>query len=204
MRQESDIASSRGTSRDGLRRFFWYLNRYFMVPAFRIGLGPLIGSPLTGYIMVLETIGRRTGRVRYTPLNYAIRDGQVYCLAGWGSAAHWFRNLSEHPSVACILPGTRLVGVAEMVTDPGEALAAVRQVLSNAGFVGFAAGLNPFTVTDELLREKTRDVIVVRIRPTQIDGGSGDPGGWFWIVSWAMHAVLIAWLIGRWRRRERR
>jgi hypothetical protein len=93
------------------------------------------------------------------------------------------------------------LGVAEEVTDSDEALRAIRQILKNAGFVGFVAGLNPFTATDELLREKTQDVVVIRVRPTGIGGGPGDPGGWFWLASIALHAAAV-WAILR--RRGRR
>lgn len=67
-----------------LRRFFWYLNRYLMVPMFRLGLGPVIGNPLSGYIMVIKTSGRKSGITRYSPVNYAILNGSVYCLSGYG------------------------------------------------------------------------------------------------------------------------
>jgi deazaflavin-dependent oxidoreductase (nitroreductase family) len=184
------------------RRFFWALNRYFMAPVFRIGLGPFVGNPVTGYIMVLTTVGRRSGRVRYTPLNYAILNDQVYCLAGWGRAAHWYRNLRTHPGVACILPGGTLLGAAETVTDPDEALGAVRQILKNAGLVGFALGFNPFTAPDDVLRRKTDEMAVIRIRVTGVERGASDPGGWFWLVSWALHAVAV-WALLRRRRRRR-
>ena len=172
-----------------------------MVPVFRLGLGALISNPLTGYIMVLKTIGAKSGRVRYTPLNYAIRDGQVYCMAGWGQISHWYRNLRAHPGVGCILPGATLVGVAEEVTDSDEALRAIRQVLRNAGFVGFVAGLNPFAAPDQVLRQKTKDVVVIRVRPTGIAGGPADPGGWLWLVSWALHGVAARAILRRRRRR---
>jgi deazaflavin-dependent oxidoreductase (nitroreductase family) len=191
-----------GVGRDSLRRLFWYLNRFFMVPVFRLGLGSLVGSPLGGYIMVLKTTGAKTGKTRYTPLNYAILDGRVYCIAGWGTVAQWYRNLRVRPEVELLLPGGAAVGVAEEVTDPDESLRAIRQVLRNAGFVGFVAGLNPFTTTDEELRERTHDTIVIRIRPTGIGAGAADPGGWFWILSWAAHAAAGAWLLRRLRGRR--
>ena len=71
-------------NRNSLRRIFWYLNRYFMVPMFRLGLGPLMGNPFSGYIMVIKTSGRKSGLTRYAPVNYAILNGSVYCLSGWG------------------------------------------------------------------------------------------------------------------------
>jgi deazaflavin-dependent oxidoreductase (nitroreductase family) len=201
-RHTQDQSGTHATGRARLRRFFWYLNSLFMVPVFRLGLGAFVGSPAGGYIMVLKTVGAKTGKTRYTPLNYAILDGQVYCIAGWGQLAHWYRNLLAHPDVELLLPGGAIAGVAEQVTNPDEALRARRQVLQNAGFVAFVAGLNPFTATDAALREKTRDTIVVRIRPTGIGLGAGDPGGWLWVVSWAAHVAVGTWLLRRWRRRH--
>jgi deazaflavin-dependent oxidoreductase (nitroreductase family) len=198
MQHHATIADAHlAVRRPGLRQFFWYLNHYVMAPAFRLGLGPLLTNPLTGYIMVLTTIGAKTGKVRYTPLNYAIVDGQVYCIAGWGQSSHWYRNLRAHSGVACILPGETLVGVAEAVDDPDEALRAIRQVLRNAGFVGFVAGLNPFTISDQRLREKTQDAIVIRVRLTGVAGGPADPGGWFWVVSLALHMLVLRALLRR-------
>jgi hypothetical protein len=60
-----------------MRRFFRFLNKYFMVPLFRLGFGPFFGNPFTGYIMVLKVLGRKTGKLRYAPVNYAILDGKV-------------------------------------------------------------------------------------------------------------------------------
>lgn len=178
-----------------LRRLFWLLNRAFMVPAFRLGLGEFMGNPLTGYIMVVKTRGRKTGRTRYTPVNYAIIDGHIYCLAGWGRIAHWFRNLRATPRVEVLLPGRALEGTAEEVTDPQESARALRQVLKNGGFAGFLLGFNPWSAPEAVLHEKARGIPVIRIRATGVGTGAGDPGGWLWILV----AAVVAWLIWRGR-----
>jgi hypothetical protein len=54
---------------DTERQVFQYLNRYFMIPVFRLGLGSLIVNPFSGYIMVIKTIGHKTGAERFTPTN---------------------------------------------------------------------------------------------------------------------------------------
>jgi len=48
-----------------MRRIFWFLNKFFMVPMFRLGFGPFFGNPLNGYIMVLKPVGRKTGKVDF-------------------------------------------------------------------------------------------------------------------------------------------
>ncbi|HEU0236723.1 MAG TPA: nitroreductase/quinone reductase family protein, partial [Candidatus Limnocylindrales bacterium] len=65
-----------------LQHAFVVVNRGFMAPLTRRGLGWLIGNPLTGHVMLLRTCGRRSGLVREAPLGYVIREGAVYCVAG--------------------------------------------------------------------------------------------------------------------------
>ena len=179
-----------------LRFIFRQLNRFFMVPAFRWGFGPFMGSPISGYIMVLKTIGRKSGLVRYAPVNYAIMDGKVYCLSGFGKIAHWYRNLQAQPQVDILLPSVTLSGEAATVTDPDECLNAARQILKNSGFAGFLAGYNAWTISDDDLREKGRDMIVIRIEPNRVLPGTADPGGkmWLWLTLGLILVIVLVFV----------
>lgn len=179
-----------------LRRAFGYLNRYLMVPLFRLGLAPFIGSPFGGYIMVLKVIGRKTGKLRYTPVNYAIADGNVYCLAGFGAISDWYRNLLAYPNIEAMMPGGTIAGIADTVTDSAERLRLIRQILINAGSAGFFYGYDPRIVSDERLFESTRDVPVIRLRPYGIGSGASDPGGWAWLIS-IVSVWAFVWWLGR-------
>jgi deazaflavin-dependent oxidoreductase (nitroreductase family) len=177
-----------------IRRLFSYFNRFFMVPMFRLGLGPYIGNPFSGYVMVLKTIGRKTGKVRYAPVNYTIQNGSIYCLSGFGQVSHWYRNLRAQPQVEIILPGGTIIGEVEEVTDAEESLRAMRQILRSAGFAGFFEGFNPFTVSDEVLRAKLGGLPVIRIRPTGVGSGPSDGGGWLWLLGLGLTVVaLLRW-----------
>jgi len=178
-----------------MRLSFRLLNRLFMVPVFRLGLGSFFGNPFSGYIMVLKTVGRKSGRARYAPVNYALRAGQVYCLAGFGEGTHWLRNLQAEPRLEAILPGGAIAGRAALVSDPAERLALVRQVLKNGGFAGFMEGFNPFTVPDEELARRTAAMPLVRIQPVGPGNGASDPAGWAWVWTVVFLAALLAWLI---------
>ena len=179
-----------------VRRIFKFINMIFMVPLFRLGLASFVGNPITGYIMVVKTIGRKTGRERYSPVNYAILDGNIYCMAGFGKGTHWYRNLQAQPNIEIIIPSGLLAGIAEDATNSAEAIRVKRQLLKNSGFAGFVAGFNPFTVSDTELREKTNDYPLVRIRPTGVGSGAGDAGGWLWILSLVV-SVVVLWLVLR-------
>lgn len=179
-----------------LHDLFLRFNRW-AVPVLRSPVGALFMNPLAGYAMLLRTRGRRSGAPRYAPLNYAIVDGAVYCLAGFGRRTHWFRNLCAEPRVAVRLPLRWVDGVAEEVMDPAERLRAVRAVLHGAGFAGFLVGANPWSVPDDVLLAKTAGLPVVRVR--RVDGGPivagpADPGGWLWVPVVGAQLWFSRWL----------
>lgn len=175
------------------RRGFSIFNKLFMVPMFRLGFGPFIGNSITGYIMVLKTVGRKTGKVRYSPVNYAIHKGNVYCLAGWGRLTDWYRNLITSREVEIMLPAVTLFGAVEEVNDLEERRIILRKILQNAGFAGFLEGFNPFRVTDEVLLRKTANMPLVRIRPVGMGSGSGDPAGFAWV--WTLVSLVLIVII---------
>ena len=175
---------------------FKYMNKCYMVPMSKWGLLPLMLNPLTGYIMVLQTIGRRSGKARLTPLNYALANGYIYCIAGFGSGTNWLANLQANPNVEVHLSGTALRGNAEIVTDQEEAQRAFIQIMHNCGFASLLVGLNPFTLTNEKILAKRGPEVVVRIYPTAISGGSYDPGSRGWLLPNLAFVVLCIW-IGR-------
>ena len=179
-----------------IRRIFKFINMFFMVPLFRLGLGSFVGNPITGYIMVLKTIGRKTGKERYVPVNYVILDGNIYCMVGFGKESHWYRNLQVQPNIEIIIPSGPVSGRAEDATNSEEAIVVIRKLLKNSGFAGFFAGFNPFTISDTELDEKTKDFPLVCIRPTGIGSGAGDAGGWLWILSLVV-SVIVLWLVFR-------
>lgn len=152
-----------------------------MVPLFRIGLGFFWGNPVWGYMVVLKTRGRKSGKTRYSPVNYAIMNGSIYCVAGWGYVADWYKNLAADPAIEMILPGGSYSGLAEEVAIPGERLKAMRQVLKAGGLAGFLFGFNPFIISDKDLEINTPGIPVIRIRPTGFGVGAGDYGGWLWV-----------------------
>lgn len=177
-----------------LRKVFWFLNRYFMVPMFRLGFGALLGNPLSGYIMVLKPLGRKSGKVRFAPVNYAIQNGYIYCVSGGRENSDWFRNIRANPLLELILPGGAVYVRAEEVTDPDEKRLMARQVLKNAGFAGFFEGYNPYQISDAELQTKITDLPMLRFMPLGVGSGAFDAGGWAWML---ILVVLAAWLLIR-------
>jgi deazaflavin-dependent oxidoreductase (nitroreductase family) len=164
-----------------------------MVPMFRLGLGPFIGNKYSGYIMILKTLGRKTGKIRYTPVNYAIQNGYIYCVSGGGKYADWYRNLMITKKAEVILPGGAMFGDVQDVADSKERRVVLRKILQNAGFASFFEGFNPYTVNEELLDRKTADMSLVKIRPVGIGNSAYDPGGLSSV--WTLVSLLLIILI---------
>lgn len=178
---------------DFLRGSFRLFNKLFMVPMFRLGFGPFMGNQITGYIMVLKTVGRKTGKLRYSPVNYAIHQGNLYCMAGFGKYSDWYLNMIGTREIEAILPGGSIFGVAEDVSDLDERRVILRKILQNAGFVGFFEGFNPFKASDKEMLIKTANMPLLRICPAGIGNGASDPGGFSWV--WTPVSIILAILI---------
>ena len=178
-----------------MRRVFWFLNKFFMVPIFQLGFGPFFGNPLSGYIMVMKVVGRNTGKLRLTPVTYAIYKGDVYCISAGRTTSDWFRNLLANPRVDLIMPAGNIHARMEEISDPVQKLVITRQILKNAGFAGFFEGYNPFTISDAELTQKIEDLPLLRFHPLGLGSGASDAGGWAWIWSFVVTVILILLLV---------
>jgi deazaflavin-dependent oxidoreductase (nitroreductase family) len=183
-----------------LSRSFRVLNRFYVLPAIKLGLGPLHANPLTGSWLLLRTTGRRTSRKREVALGYGILDGAVYCSAGFGPRTRWYRNLLADPRVEVILPGVAFAGLAEEVADPAELDRAWRVLIRSLGVLGRGFVCAP-DADPEVLKARTANLPLVRIRPVELASGPADPGGWLWVT---LTIVSLGWLIGRVRGRRSR
>jgi len=75
-------------------------------------------------VLLLRTVGRKTGKIRTTTLSY-YRDGENYLLVGsnWGEETHpaWFHNLKQQPHTT-IQVGSRTIEVDAHVAIGDEYL----------------------------------------------------------------------------------
>lgn len=175
-----------------LHAAFNAFNRY-AVPFLRRDLGVLFYNPVAGWVMLLTTRGRKSRLPRPAPLNYAIVDGAVCCIAGFGLRTHWYRNLLADPEVCVHLPLRSFAGRAETVEDRAVRLRAARAVLHAGGWAGFLIGTNPWTASDEELERRLAGIPVIRIVPRdgeRVVAGPADPGGWLWVP------IALAWVWG--------
>ena len=99
-----------------LSRFFLRLIKYPPQVAYALGLGPIYGR----LVLLLTTIGRKSGLPRVTPLQYEEVDGVIYVAAARGQKADWFRNIVANPHVEVRVRNKHFQGLAEPITDPAR------------------------------------------------------------------------------------
>lgn len=174
-----------------------------MLLLWRLGLGSWLNAwpEVGGRIMVITHTGRKSGLRRQTPVNYAIVDGEIYCVAGFGQISDWYRNLLAQPQVEVWLPEGWWMGRADDISDHPERLHLVRQVLVASGFAARAAGVDPVGMADEELSKVTADYRLVRIRRSEARTGPGGPGDLAWV--WPLATLLLLPLALRRRRKPR-
>ena len=184
-----------------LRQGFKVFNR-FMLLMWRLGFGPWFNLWPSGWgqIMVLTHTGRKSGRQYRTPVNFAILDGSVYCIAGFGRVADWYRNLVANPAVEVWLPDGWWQGVAEDVSSNKNRPRIMRAVVEASGFAGPLFGVDPKKLDDQALMEATQSYKVVRIQRQAARTGPGGPGELAWV--WQLATLVLLPLAFRRRRRS--
>jgi deazaflavin-dependent oxidoreductase (nitroreductase family) len=108
----------------------------FQIAAFRSTNGRAMSAMRGMPILLLTTVGRKTGKRRTTPLMY-IRDGERYVITASnnGRARHpaWFHNLQASPQAGIELPGQSLE-VSATVASQTEKDRLWPQLVSKAPF----------------------------------------------------------------------
>jgi deazaflavin-dependent oxidoreductase (nitroreductase family) len=184
-----------------LRQGFKKINK-FMLLMWRLGMGTWFNMWPEGWgqIMVITHTGRKSGATYRTPVNFAIINGEVYCIAGFGKVADWYRNILSDPKVEVWLPDSWWTGTAEDVSGADNRIEIMRAVVIASGFAGSMAGLDPKNMDDEALAEATRSYKVVRIHRENPRTGPGGPGELAWVWQIATF-VLLPFVIFRRRRK---
>jgi len=140
------------------RNSFFNIFRFFLaiyVFLYRL-TGGKFGSQVQGLpVLLLTTIGRKTGKKRITPLGY-LEHGGSYVItatnAGFDAHPAWFHNLKSHPQVELQIGSRQLTAIAEAATPP------LRQQLWDK-FVERAPGYGAYET------RTTREIPVVLLRP---------------------------------------
>jgi deazaflavin-dependent oxidoreductase (nitroreductase family) len=124
--------------------------------------GKLFGRMGKSPILLLNTVGRKTGRKRTSPLLY-VMDGEDFVIIAskGGAAAHpaWYLNLRANPE-ATVEIGDREVQVEAEVADPEEKARLWQKMVEM------------YPAYDDYQRKTEREIPLLILRPVEWGGAS--------------------------------
>ena len=85
-----------------------------MAANYKRGFGP------RRMVLLLTTIGRKSGQPRVTPLQFEEVGGDFYIASARGQQADWFKNIQANPQVHVQISDREFDATAEPVTDPAR------------------------------------------------------------------------------------
>src|SRR5690242_9728906 len=100
---------------------FFHSLRNFFVSLYRLTNGRVGGHVAGLQVLLLTTVGRKTGAERTTPLGYFMEDGNYIITAsnaGRDTNPAWFHNLRANPHVKVEIPNQRMEAEAEVAPPP--------------------------------------------------------------------------------------
>jgi deazaflavin-dependent oxidoreductase (nitroreductase family) len=75
-------------------------------------------SPAARFVLLLTTIGRKSGLPRTTPLQYEELEAVYYVASARGVQADWYRNLLKDPQVLVQVKEKHFTARAMPIADP--------------------------------------------------------------------------------------
>jgi deazaflavin-dependent oxidoreductase (nitroreductase family) len=135
------------------------LTRRVANPLLRVVLSSPLHRPLSRTLLVLSYIGRRSGRRRSTPVQYARFGDDLALVAARASHKSWWRNFRDPAPVTITLRGLRHRAVAEVLRGDQR----------NAGLSAFIARYPRARLGDDF------EVIRVRLEHAKDSAARGSP-----------------------------
>ncbi len=110
-----------GRAAAALLRVRWIVR--LPVLLYRVRLGAIFGNRL----LMLEHIGRHSGKARYVVLEVVDRPSptMLVVVSGFGARAQWYRNIRSHSSVRVYMRSHRPLPAVARVMTTDEAQAAL-------------------------------------------------------------------------------
>ena len=87
----------------------------FKIPVLQYKLG--LGWVTEKQVLLLTTVGRKTGKLRHTPLEYEAVEDRYRIAAGWGGNTDWYRNLRANPHVVVQIGRRKFAALAVQASD---------------------------------------------------------------------------------------
>ena len=129
----------------GLSRLLWRAPIWF----YRFNLGWL----LTGRMMLINHIGRKSGKPRQNVVEVARYDKAThtrYVCSGFGKNSQWYRNLEAHPDITIQTAGKKLAVHAKLLSPDESADEMQRYVEHNPKLIKGLLNVVGYDVPDSM------------------------------------------------------
>ncbi len=83
---------------------------------YALGLGAVLGK----FVPLLTTIGRSSGKLRVTPLQYEEIDGRMHLGSAFGKKSDWVENIIANPTVDVQIKSRKFTRNAVVFDDPSQ------------------------------------------------------------------------------------
>ena len=101
-----------------IQKLFLRVFTFFHILLYRLTRGKL-GGRMNGLpVLLLHTVGRKTGKQRVTPLGYFEHNGGYVVTgsnAGMNSQPGWYYNLTAHPQASIQVKGNQYLVATEVI-----------------------------------------------------------------------------------------
>ncbi len=94
-------------------------------------------------VLLLTSIGRKTGRPHTTGLSFLPLDSHYVVFAGWGTRSDWYQNALTNPAVVLQVGRRRLRAIAQPVREPARRRALMLQMQRRSAECGPPRRLRP-------------------------------------------------------------
>ncbi len=129
-------------------------------------------APIGKMVLLLTTIGRKSGQPRVTPLQYEEVDGAYYCGSARGTEADWYKNILACPQVELQVGDQRLTARAETITEPTRIadflLLRLERHPRMLGMMMLLEGLSPHP-SREQLEHAAQHLALVKLIPIRLE-----------------------------------
>ncbi len=129
-------------------------------------------APIGKMVLLLTTIGRKSGQPRMTPLQYEEVDGAYYIGSARGTEADWYKNLVACPQVELQIGQRRVTARAETISDPERIADFLALRLDRhprmLGMMMLLEGLPPHP-TRAQLEHAAQHLALVKFTPIRVD-----------------------------------
>ena len=105
--------------------------------------GPIADLLRSRCVMLLTTLGRRSGRPRTGGISFMPLDDHYVVFSGWGVTSNWYRNLRANPEVSIKVGRKQMLATAHVVEDPERRRALMLQMQARSGGCGPPKPMRP-------------------------------------------------------------